>query len=563
VDRSRLERAGRRHRRRLVVLATLAVSLAGLSFPPGALALGSLPSVQVSVPVTGTTVKVDPGATVGAVAPSPSSPAASAPKSPAPASPAPAPAPSAAPSAAPSNPAPAPAQPASSPAPPKPSAVPNLLNGATKQVSVPLPAPEAPPKVVVPTPQLPAVPAPQLPAVPAKPAPSGPSTGLLDPVTGTVNKVVSKTVGSVPPIGTGGPGGGAPPGSGTGGLTGGGGPTAPITGTVNQLIQKATSVLNPIVPLGSGGGGPLNPGGLLGPVTGPGGLLGPVTGSGGLLSPITGPSGLLNPIVGPGGLLGPVTGPGGLLTPITGPGGLLTPITGPGGLLSPITGPGGLLTPITGPGGLLSPITGPGGLLTPIVGPGGLLPIGDPGPQLGPVLAPLPVSHGANLVPALSHEVASPINSLFPVSSGGGGPSNPAGTGQVGGPSESYAPPILSDGGGPRLLAQAGRGTTSAALPQDARGPPMAWPLWTQTTGTSLVEPSGSGSPVPPSTPWPRAPGGALSVAAGSSTSLFLAGFAALLALAAWALPRLARRPDAASALWRPMPFVSLLERPG
>jgi hypothetical protein len=66
-----------------------------------------------------------------------------------------------------------------------------------------------------------------------------------------------------------------------------------------------------------------------------------------------------------------------------------------------------------------------------------------------------------------------------------------------------------------------------------------------------------------PNTPVPQAPDGMLGAAGGSSTGLYLAGFAVLLLLTAWALPRLARRLDEASALWRPMPFLSLLERPG
>jgi hypothetical protein len=70
-------------------------------------------------------------------------------------------------------------------------------------------------------------------------------------------------------------------------------------------------------------------------------------------------------------------------------------------------------------------------------------------------------------------------------------------------------------------------------------------------------------SPIAPSVPVPESPDGALGAAGGSSTGLSLAGFAALLLLAAWAVPRLARRLVAASALWRPVPFISLLERPG
>jgi hypothetical protein len=89
----------------------------------------------------------------------------------------------------------------------------------------------------------------------------------------------------------------------------------------------------------------------------------------------------------------------------------------------------------------------------------------------------------------------------------------------------------------------------------------MSWAVASQIAppGTAI----GMAAPAPPSAPVPQAPGGALGAGSSSSISLFLAGFAALLLVAAWALPRLARRLDAASALWRPMPFVALLERPG
>jgi hypothetical protein len=80
-----------------------------------------------------------------------------------------------------------------------------------------------------------------------------------------------------------------------------------------------------------------------------------------------------------------------------------------------------------------------------------------------------------------------------------------------------------------------------------------------QATGVAI----GTTAPGAPSLPLPESPDGVLGVAAGSSTSLFLAGFAALVLLAALAIPRLARRLDPASALWRPMPFISLLEQPG
>jgi hypothetical protein len=93
----------------------------------------------------------------------------------------------------------------------------------------------------------------------------------------------------------------------------------------------------------------------------------------------------------------------------------------------------------------------------------------------------------------------------------------------------------------------------------EANGP---WALAAMALGSStLLSGAVTGTP-PPSAPVPDVPGGMLGAAAGSSTGLYLAGFAVLL-LTAWALPRLARRLDEASALWRPMPFLSLLERPG
>jgi hypothetical protein len=515
VERSRLERARWRRRRRLIGLTTLLAMLVFLSVAPGALAL-SVPAVQVSVPATGTTVKVDPAPVTNAPpsAPTPSAVPASPPAAaPAPADPAP-------------KPAPAPAQPTSSPAP-----APQVPSAsASKPAPASIPSASPAPKVELPSPAA---------ILPSKPSrPSLPSTG---PVTGVVDKVVAQTLGNapsagVPGVGGGplGPGGGGPLGGGGGpagpggGLLGGGGPAG---GGLSGLVQSTTSVLAPVLPLGPGGGGPLSPG--------------PPSGQGG---------GLLGPILGPGGLLGPVTGPGGLLSPVTGPGGLLSPVTGPGGLLSPVTGPGGLLSPVTGPGGVLSPIAGPGGLLGPIASPGG---------PLSPTLRPSPIATSGGTAPSLPADLTGrPANNLFPAGPGPGA-SNQTGPAQVGGPSEPRLPHLAANGVGSGVLARSARGADSVGASTAARGPPFASLVSPLQLGGLLFEAGGSSSPAPPSTPAQQTPGGALGAATGSSTSLNLAGFAGLLLLTAWALPRLARRLDEASALWRPMPFLSLLERPG
>ena len=117
---------------------------------------------------------------------------------------------------------------------------------------------------------------------------------------------------------------------------------------------------------------------------------------------------------------------------------------------------------------------------------------------------------------------------------------------------------------GARVLAQSARASDSIAASTGGRGPPVALSGFPALqSGASMLERTGSTSPAPPTAPVPHAPDGALGAAAGSSTALYLAGFAVLLLLTAWALPRLARRLDEASALWRPMPFLTLLERPG
>jgi hypothetical protein len=133
---------------------------------------------------------------------------------------------------------------------------------------------------------------------------------------------------------------------------------------------------------------------------------------------------------------------------------------------------------------------------------------------------------------------------------------------RLGGPIRPTVAPIDTPAVSVGVVTRADRGTAPFTVPSRA-GPPLASIFSPSALGGATLETSGATAPAPRQAPAPQTPGGALGAAAGSSTGLYLAGFAVLLLLAAWALPRLARRLDEASALWRPMPFLSLLERPG
>jgi hypothetical protein len=156
------------------------------------------------------------------------------------------------------------------------------------------------------------------------------------------------------------------------------------------------------------------------------------------------------------------------------------------------------------------------------------------------------------------------------------------GPGHSGGPAQALVSLPLSATSGSSVLSNVSEVTGISAATSGARGPPAIMAA-TRTPGLSMIfEANGpwalaaaalgsssllsgadvTGTPTP-SAPIPDVPDGMLGATAGSSTGLYLAGFAVLLLLTAWALPRLARRLDEASALWRPMPFLSLLERPG
>jgi hypothetical protein len=93
---------------------------------------------------------------------------------------------------------------------------------------------------------------------------------------------------------------------------------------------------------------------------------------------------------------------------------------------------------------------------------------------------------------------------------------------------------------------------------------------WFALPVTHLSPPTGTAassvprqSPVQPTPPVAPTPAGAAGSAGISSSLLLLSGFAALLVMFSAAVPRFTRGLDAVSASWRPMPPVSLLERPG
>ena len=178
-------------------------------------------------------------------------------------------------------------------------------------------------------------------------------------------------------------------------------------------------------------------------------------------------------------------------------------------------------------------------------------------------MRPTPIVPGGGIGPSLPPDLTgTPVTGLF-AAGPGGGLSTPLAPGQPGGPVQPGLMLAGSNAAGTAVLAQSDRIAASMAHATGGRAPPFTSSLVALPFRSSLLEAGGSSSPASPSVPAPQTPGGALGAAAGSSTGLFLAGFAVLLLLTAWALPRLARRLDEASALWRPMPFLTLLERPG
>jgi hypothetical protein len=86
---------------------------------------------------------------------------------------------------------------------------------------------------------------------------------------------------------------------------------------------------------------------------------------------------------------------------------------------------------------------------------------------------------------------------------------------------------------------------------------------WLVSFGYGVGRPADTASPSGPRQPVPQTPGGMAGVAGISASALLLSGFAALLVLFSAAFPQFTRRLGAVSAPWRPLPLLSLLERPG
>jgi hypothetical protein len=94
--------------------------------------------------------------------------------------------------------------------------------------------------------------------------------------------------------------------------------------------------------------------------------------------------------------------------------------------------------------------------------------------------------------------------------------------------------------------------------------PQMVGGLWFAPEITLATAAVGAGSTShAPRAPAPSAPGGATATGGASSGLLLFGAIGALLFTFGRAIPRLTRRLDDASALWRPVLFSSLIERPG
>jgi hypothetical protein len=111
------------------------------------------------------------------------------------------------------------------------------------------------------------------------------------------------------------------------------------------------------------------------------------------------------------------------------------------------------------------------------------------------------------------------------------------------------------------VLASTGRAIASIL----ARILDAVTPIGRVLGAISLADLAHAGASAPP-LPRPMdgpAPTSGFSASGTSSTFLFFAGAGALLLLLAWTIPRPTRQRIAAPALWRPVTFTSLLERPG
>jgi hypothetical protein len=89
-------------------------------------------------------------------------------------------------------------------------------------------------------------------------------------------------------------------------------------------------------------------------------------------------------------------------------------------------------------------------------------------------------------------------------------------------------------------------------------------PRWLPASVADVSLPTGTTVPsAPERSPIPPLPTGMMGSAGISSSLLLFSSFAALLVMFSAAFPRFTRRLDAVPASWRPMPLLSLLERPG
>lgn len=269
------------------------------------------------------------------------------------------------------------------------------------------------------------------------------------------------------------------------------------------------------------------PGGL---ITGLGPTLDAIGGQGSLLEDVTGGLGstVRNISSGLGSSLGGISDSlGSNLGGITGVGGLgshVSDITGPLGI--PLPNGSGLIPPdlggVLGPGGIL----GPSGILEPggILGPVAALPIGNVLPTIGGIPAAVPVV------------ATSPFAFI-----------------------EQPLVQTPDDASGGNTAGARNTAAGSPTLP-GARPLPFAATSFNPHAGTVAAEAPQNPGPGDPA----NLPGSGAAAPELAPNGLLQFGFAALLLVALMAVgPALGRLIQTASARWRPVPFVALLERPG
>jgi hypothetical protein len=124
--------------------------------------------------------------------------------------------------------------------------------------------------------------------------------------------------------------------------------------------------------------------------------------------------------------------------------------------------------------------------------------------------------------------------------------------------------PLPDSSSGPESFYTAAFDRTIRLLLAESKPMLDGFPRWLPASVAHVSPPTGTTVPsAPERSPLPPQPGGMAGSAGISSSLLLLSSLAALLVMFSAAFPRFTRRLDAVPASWRPMPLLSLLERPG